>query len=898
MNVESSSSNTVTNTVLDSLEPIPTEDPLRENIRLLGRILGETISRAHGDEVLEQVESIRKIAHASRKDQTSDSERDALTSLLTELSDEQMLIVARAFNQFLNLANIAEQYQSIAPGESSAHNGERFLRQFLCESKSKINTGDLQNAIKQLSIELVFTAHPTEVSRRTLIQKHHLLNDCLVALDKTQGEEEEQQDIRSRISELVSQAWHTDEIRERRPTPVDEAKWGFSVFEQSLWYAVPKFMRRMHKMVREELDTNMPLNWMPLSFVSWMGGDRDGNPFVTSQVSQEVLLSSRWMAMELYLEDVEKLCAELSLTKCTDELRNRVGYGGEPYRILLRDLRDEIKETRDHLGAVLKGELTHARDLITRTEQLLDPLELCYRSLTESGLENVADGLLRDTLWRAYAFGAPLVKLDIRQDSERHTEVLSELTRYLGIGDYAQWTEKDKQNFLLTELSSKRPLIPVDWQASEPVAEVLQTCRLIANTEPEALGIYIISMARHPSDVLAVQLLLRECGCHFRLPVAPLFETLDDLNRSESVIAELLNNDWYRGYLQGCQYVMIGYSDSAKDAGFFAAGWAQYRAQEALVALAEKHNLKLVLFHGRGGTVGRGGAPAHSALLSQPPGSLAGGLRVTEQGEMIRFKYGLTDLAVQSMARFAAAILEGNLMPPPKPKDSWRSVMDQLGEQSCAVYRGIVREDPSFVPYFRAATPEQELGKLPLGSRPTKRKPGGGVETLRAIPWIFAWSQSRMMLPAWLGTGEALAKTRVEHEAVLLEMFEQWPFFRTRLSMLEMVFSKTDPWLASLYDEKLVPEDQRHWGEALRQRLQNSINQLVDLVPSHKLMESDPQLKASIKIRNPYIDPLNILQVELLRRSRECGEVCGGTQLEKALMVTIAGVAAGLRNTG
>ena len=343
---------------------------------------------------------------------------------------------------------------------------------------------------------------------------------------------------------------------------------------------------------------------------------------------------------------------------------------------------------------------------------------------------------------------------------------------------------------------------------------------------------------------------------------------------------------------------MIGYSDSAKDAGFFAAGWAQYRAQEALVALVEKHKLKLVLFHGRGGTVGRGGAPAHSALLSQPPGSLSGGLRVTEQGEMIRFKYGLTDLAVQSMARFSAAILEGNLLPPPKPKDQWRTVMEQLSDESCAVYRSIVREDPSFVPYFRAATPEQELGKLPLGSRPTKRKPGGGVETLRAIPWIFAWSQSRMMLPAWLGTGEALAKTREQSESVLLEMFEQWPFFRTRLSMLEMVFSKTDPWLASLYDEKLVPEDQRHWGVSLRQRLDNSIKQVVDLVPSHRLMESDPQLKASIKIRNPYIDPLNILQVELLRRLRDCGEVCGGTELEKALMVTIAGVAAGLRNTG
>jgi len=885
-----------THTTTEATQPAPGNDPLRENIRLLGRILGQTISQAHGDEVLEQVESIRQIAHASRKNQAS--ARDDLTRVLTALSDEQMLIVARAFNQFLNLANIAEQYQSIAPSEKMSHSGEQALRQFLQRSQSEVSAADLQQGLKQLSIELVFTAHPTEVSRRTLIQKHQQLNDCLSSLEYSQ-EAEQQEEIIERISDLVSQAWHTDEIRERRPTPVDEAKWGFSVFENSLWYAVPKFMRRLNKMVTEEIGCTMPLNWMPLSFVSWMGGDRDGNPFVTSEVSQEVLLSSRWMAMDLYLQDVEHLSSELSVVECSAELRQRVGNSSEPYRHLLRQLRDDIRETRDYLSAVLKGEATaRLRDVITHTAQLLEPLELCYRSLLETGLHTIANGQLRDTLWRVYAFGAPLVKLDIRQDSERHKEVLSELTRYLGIGDYAQWTEKDKQNFLLTELNSKRPLIPNDWEASESVAEVIATCRLIAQTDPEALGIYIISMAQYASDVLAVQLLLRECGCPFRMAVAPLFETLDDLNRAESVISELLKNDWYRGYLQGKQYIMIGYSDSAKDAGFFAAGWAQYRAQEALVNLAEKHELKLILFHGRGGTVGRGGAPAHSALLSQPPGSLAGGLRVTEQGEMIRFKYGLTDLAVQSMSRFAAAILEGNLLPPPKPKPNWREVMEVLSDSSCGVYRGIVREDPSFVPYFRAATPEQELGKLPLGSRPTKRKPGGGVETLRAIPWIFAWSQSRMMLPAWLGTGEALQKARADYEPVLLEMFEQWPFFRTRLSMLEMVFTKTEPWLASLYDERLVPEDLRHWGETLRGRLANSINQLVELVPSHKLMESDPQLKASIKIRNPYIDPLNILQVELLRRSRECGEVCGGTVLEKALMVTIAGVAAGLRNTG
>ncbi|WP_350338014.1 phosphoenolpyruvate carboxylase [Sessilibacter corallicola] len=871
------------------------DDVLRENIRMLGRVLGNTISKAHGDEVLEQIEAIRQMSLDSRKG--NDDARNQLTQLLASLSDEQMLLVARSFNQFLNLANIAEQYQTITPGEGSAHAGESSLRAFLIKAKNDVNPAEFYKALDDLSIDLVFTAHPTEVSRRTLVQKHQSINSCLDALTRV-GDAQEREEIELRIADLITQAWHTDEIRERRPTPVDEAKWGFSVFEHSLWFAVPKFMRSLHKMLESEMDATMPLNWMPLTFGSWMGGDRDGNPFVTATVTQEVLLSSRWMAMDLYYKDIDRLYTELSVWQCNDELKAKAEGSSEPYRAIMRKLRDEIGETKAAIAAVLKNEKSPARDLIKNTQQLVEPLELCYQSLVEVGLDAIANGRLRDTLWRVYAFGVPLLKLDIRQDSERHTDVLSELTRYLGIGDYAQWTESDKQNFLLTELTSKRPLIPADWQASEPVQEVLDTCKLIADTDPEALGIYIISMARQPSDVLAVQLLLRECGCQFRMPVAPLFETLDDLERAESVISQLLQYDWYRGYLQGSQYVMIGYSDSAKDAGFFAAGWAQYHAQESLIKVAEDNNLKLVLFHGRGGTVGRGGAPAHSALLSQPPGSLAGGLRVTEQGEMIRFKYGLPELAVQSMSRFTAAILEGNLIPPPKPKQSWRDAMAKLSEESCRVYRSVVREDPEFVPYFRAATPEQELGKLPLGSRPTKRKPGGGVETLRAIPWIFAWSQNRMMLPAWLGTGEALQIALREQSEALHEMTEQWPFFRTRLSMLEMVFSKTDPWLAALYDEKLVDESQQHWGERLRKMLQNSVDQVVELVPEHQLMKTDPQIQASIKGRSPYIDPLNILQVELLKRMRDCGEVCGGTMLEKALMVTIAGVAAGLRNTG
>lgn len=343
---------------------------------------------------------------------------------------------------------------------------------------------------------------------------------------------------------------------------------------------------------------------------------------------------------------------------------------------------------------------------------------------------------------------------------------------------------------------------------------------------------------------------------------------------------------------------MIGYSDSAKDAGMLAASWAQYRAQEALVNLCDKYNIELTLFHGRGGTIGRGGAPAHAALLSQPPRSLKNGLRVTEQGEMIRFKLGLPAVAVESLDLYASAILEANLFPPPEPKQAWRDMMNQGSEISCEIYRGIVRGEPDFVPYFRAATPEQELSKLPLGSRPAKRNPNGGVESLRAIPWIFAWMQNRLMLPAWLGAGAALRQLIEQgNEALLKEMCNQWPFFSTRIGMLEMVFSKADLWLAEHYDQRLVPQHLHRLGKELRNQLQADIKTVLSLAHEGQLMADLPWIAESIALRNVYTDPLNLLQVELLHRLRAEGDN-PNPALEQALMITITGIAAGMRNTG
>jgi phosphoenolpyruvate carboxylase len=507
----------------------------------------------------------------------------------------------------------------------------------------------------------------------------------------------------------------------------------------------------------------------------------------------------------------------------------------------------------------------------------------------------MAWGALRDTLRRVNCFGPYLIQLDIRQESGRHRSVLTAITQMLEIGDYSLWPESKRVKWLQHELSSPRPLIPWEHHLDCDDREVLDTFKVIAATPPAALGAYVISMASTPSDVLAVQLLLKSTGCSEQMPVVPLFETLADLESASSVVNTLLEDPAYLARIDKKLMVMIGYSDSAKDAGMLAAGWAQYQAQEALLNTCEKHSVALTLFHGRGGTIGRGGAPAHQALLSQPPGTLAQGLRVTEQGEMIRTKLGMTSLAVNTLGQYASAILQANLLPPPNPTDEWRALMDQLAAQSCDVYRRWVREDEQFVPFFRQATPEQELAALPLGSRPARRKSDGGIESLRAIPWIFAWMQNRLMLPAWLGAGEALKV--ILHDGglgMLREMLEAWPFFRTRLSMLEMVFAKSDHTLSAHYDQLLVEPDLAPVGERLRVQLEQDMETLLTIIGSTELLAHDSWAQQSIGLRNIYTAPLNLLQAELLRRVRKEKR----TDSQRALMVTMAGIAAGMRNTG
>jgi len=871
---------------------------LRENVHLLGQLLGDTLRAQQGDVFFDKIERIRQGAKQSRRGNSQGAEQ--LKATLDGLADEELLPVVRAFSHFLNLANIAEQYHQIhrrQPGEAQPLELlalPSLLDKLLAAGQA---AESLWQQVSALDIELVLTAHPTEIARRTLIQKYDAIAEQLARQDHSDLSAAERERIQERLHTLVAEAWYTDEIRQSRPTPLDEAKWGFAVIENSLWQALPNVLRKTDQALQAATGQRLPLAAAPIRFASWMGGDRDGNPNVTATVTREVLLLARWMAADLFLRDIDQLASELSMQQANAALLAVVGDCAEPYRVLLKQLRERLRVTRKWAEQALPADVPVPPEVLQNNQELLEPLQLCYQSLHDCGMGVIADGVLLDSLRRASTFGLFLLRMDIRQDSARHTAAMDEITAYLQLGSYLQWNEATRSDFLLRELGNPRPLLPVHFSGSADTMEVLATCRVVAQAPAASLGSYVISMAGAPSDVLLVQLLLKEAGMQRSIRVVPLFETLADLENAGPAIDRLLGLPYYRERLQGPQEVMIGYSDSAKDAGTTAAAWAQYRAQEALVAVCQQHGVELLLFHGRGGTVGRGGGPAHAAILSQPPGSVAGRFRTTEQGEMIRFKFGLPGIAEQNLSLYLAAVLEATLLPPPAPQPAWREAMGRLAADGVAAYRAVVREHSQFVEYFRQATPEQELSLLPLGSRPAKRR-AGGVESLRAIPWIFAWTQMRLMLPAWLGWEAALGSAIQRDEMPLLqEMRAQWPFFRTRIDMLEMVLAKADAAIAELYDERLVSPELRALGTQLRGFLSQSVTAVLAVTDQSQLLAHSPQTQESISVRNTYLDPLHLLQVELLARSREGQKMPSGS-LERAMLVSVAGIAAGLRNTG
>lgn len=879
--------------------------PLRNDVRMLGIMLGNTIREHVGQNVFDKVEKIRAYA----KGALITDNWQPLLEIMDSLSDEDLIPVTRAFAYFLHYANIAEQhhrvrrrrtYQRVSNAPAEIASLDELLPRLLNQG---VSADSIANCLANINIELVLTAHPTEITRRTLRHKYADISHILSTLDRSDLTPNERNHQMSNLRGRVVEAWHTDEIRRHRPTPIDEAKWGFATIESTLWDTLPEYLCELDDALFRHTGEHLPLQATPIRFASWMGGDRDGNPNVTADITADTLLLARWQASELFWHDIDELRADLSMHLCNDALRERVNHHAEPYRELLREVRDRLANTRDWAQAQLNHQAGTVHtpiptDIFQHNHELMEPLLLIHQSLMDCGLHNVANGRLALCIRRVACFGIHLLKLDIRQDASRHADAINTITEHLQIGRYHQWNEQQKQNFLLAELASPRPLISADLPASEEVQEVLATFRMLAQQPEAALGAYIISMATYPSDVLAVRLLQKTCGCQTPQRIVPLFETLADLQHAATSIDALLNIDWYKQDINGSQEVMIGYSDSAKDAGFLAAAWAQYQAQEALTSVCKKHGVHLTLFHGRGGSASRGGGPAHAALLSQPPGAVNGRVRVTEQGEVIEHKFGLPGIARRNLELYTTATLEATLCPPSAPSEEWRACMTGLASAAVSHYRQVVRDDPNFVPYFRQTTPELELRRLALGSRPAKRKASGGIESLRAIPWVFAWTQMRLMLPAWLGSTEALADAMNSAQAeTLLEMTQQWTFFRMLMDMQEMVLAKSDHRIAAYYEQRLLEQPELHQlGQKLRQKLQQA-RQTIEGITEHTLLANNSVLNRSIAVRNPYIYPLHIIQVEVMRRLRQQTDQVDPI-LENTLQVAITGIAAGLRNTG
>ncbi|KAL8238376.1 hypothetical protein R6Q59_014943 [Mikania micrantha] len=939
------------------------DDKLIEYDALLLDKFLDILQNLHGDNLRETVQECYELS-AEYEGKHDPKKLDELGNLLTSLDPGDSIVIAKAFSNMLNLANLAEEVQIAHRRRIKAKTGdfgdealaatesdiEETLKRLV--NKLKKSPQEVFDALKDQTVDLVFTAHPTQAVRRSLLQKHGRIRDYLAQLYVKDITPDDRQELDEALQREIQAAFRTDEIRRSPPTPQDEMRAGMSYFYETIWKGVPKFLRRVDTALKSiGINERVPYNAPLIQFSSWMGGDRDGNPRVTPEVTRDVCLLARMMSANMYFSQIEDLMFELSMWRCSDELRLRAEDlyrsarrdikhyiefwkqvpPNEPYRVVLGDVRDRLYNTRERSRHLLAHGFSDIPEesVYTYVEQFLEPLELCYRSLCACGDSVVANGTLLDFLRQVSTFGLSLVRLDIRQESERHTDVLDAITQHLEIGSYREWSEEKRQEWILQELSGRRPLFGPDLPQTEEIADVLDTFHVLAELPPDCFGAYIISMATSPSDVLAVELLQRECHVLKPLRVVPLFEKLADLEAAPAAMARLFSIDWYKNRINGKQEVMIGYSDSGKDAGRLSAAWMLYQAQEKLVEVAKKYGVKLTMFHGRGGTVGRGGGPTHLAILSQPPETVHGSLRVTVQGEVIEQSFGEEHLCFRTLQRFCAATLEHGMNPPISPRPEWRQLMDNLAIYATEEYRSIVFKEPRFVEYFRLATPEMEYGRMNIGSRPSKRKPSGGIESLRAIPWIFAWTQTRFHLPVWLGFGGAF-KQAIEKDAknllMLQDMYKTWPFFRVTIDLVEMVFAKGDPGIAALNDKLLVSSDLLKFGESLRNNYVETKNLLLQIVGHKDLLESDPYLKQRLRLRDSYITTLNVCQAYTLKRIRDPNyhvklrphiskdepEPCKPADeliklnptseyapgLEDTLILTMKGIAAGMQNTG
>lgn len=892
---------------------------LSKIVSLLGKILGIVVKEQEGTVLYNKIEEIRSLSKASRgtknkkKIKLNETKKfRQLISTINKLKPKESLVIARSFSKFLNFSNLAESLDSVHKIDEGNVQKAQGTNAFtiledgidrLLKHKS-ISKEKFYQVAKSLKIDLVLTAHPTEVKRRTLIQKYTNVNNILEKFNKSRifklkNIKTETLAMERNLHEEITSIWKTDELKRSKPKPTEEAQWGLAVIEDSLWNAVPKICSRFNEAVEVYTGKKLPIDFSPLVFGSWMGGDRDGNPNVTAKTTEEVVLLSRWEAANLYEKEFTKIIQKLSMHECSKELKKKVGDSQEPYRAYLRPIRNKLKSTQKEIEIFLNKKKTLKESLLVQSvSEIIHPLKVVYNSLCEVKCKAIADGSVLDLLRRAYSFGLNLARLDIRQESKKHLKLMKSICKHLGLGDFEKWSEDEKISFLSKEFKSKRSLISKDIFFDKEDKETWATFKMISKLPRECLGAYIISMSSKASDILTVVVLQKEAGMKSCLRTVPLFETLSDLENAHHVMKDIYKISWYLKYFKNKQEVMIGYSDSSKDAGKLAASWAQYCTQEKLQELSNKYKVDLTLFHGRGGSVGRGGGPIYEALLSQPPGTVNGRTRVTEQGEIIQQKYATESLAEYTLGTYIGSVIEATLAPPIKPKKNWRELMNAMSKVSANAYRkNFFNKD--FLRYYFNITPQRLLEQLSIGSRPAKRNKSKDVKSLRAIPWVFAWTQIRFLLPAWLGIYEALNfSIKNKNINILKDMLKKWPYFYAMMDMLDMVLAKTDQRIIKFYEECLGDNNLKNTGEKLRKQLSTLIYLNRKIIPTY-ILEQRKEYRDSIRKRNTYAEVLNILQADIMKKLyKKKLKAKDKKLLIDSMLVTIAGIAAAMKNVG
>ncbi len=884
-----------------------------------------------------------------------------LRALVARLTVAEARDLLRAFSTYFALVNLAEQLQRGwvlqdralgAPGVPRAESIAAAVAQI---AAAGVPAEDVQRWLLTAEIVPVFTAHPTEARRRTTLERLRRVAGALERMHAPDVPREEAEEIPRRVLEEVVSLWQSDEVRAARPSVLAEVKNGLYYFESGLFDLVPRLYRDLERALEASYPGRAWRVPALVRFSSWMGGDRDGNPFVTPAVTVGAVRVLRVAALRRHLASIDALGGRLSQSTqevgASDELRASLAaddaaspelgaalarrHPFELYRRKCAHVHERLARSLAHAEAHEPAfyreapQAEPARRYHLRGELLAD-LGVIDRSLRAHGGAAAAGGALHDLIREVEVFGLHLATLDVRQHSERHAEAVAEVLAVAGVtASFRALDEEDRVAVLAQALADPRPLVPLRLSYTAATREVVETFRTVAavieELSPESIHTVIVSMTRGASDVLAALLLAKEAGL-FRpaegkslLDVVPLFETGDDLAAAADVVRACLRVPAYRAHLRlrgDVQEVMLGYSDSNKDAGFVAANWALYRAQCTLCEAAAEEGVSLRLFHGRGGAIGRGGGPANRAILAQPPGTVGSRIKITEQGEVIADRYGLPNLAHRHLEQLVNAVLRARFAPAEAPPPAWERAFERLAVLARRHYRALVYEDPGFVTYFQAATPIAEIGRLNLGSRPASRKPGLRVEDLRAIPWVFSWMQSRHTLPGWYGLGFALERFAAERLApeeraggddadplaLLQAMYARWPFFQTMIDSAQMILGKSDLHIAARYAE-LCPD--RALRESIFGRIEaehaRTTRMICQVAGVGEILEDAPVLRRSIALRNPYVDPMSYIQVELLERLRaapEASEHAAHAAIEDAIMLSISGIAAGLKNTG